>query len=201
MVQPTQLTRSLSVSESVKESRQKLQSQFNTMAIDLHGSDMRDESLQSTHLWFVCGFKATLHVLIFAVIGHINTINIPQIFQEFMDLLVWLSVRTYIVSRGPLIFLDKSRRSKGLYLQGSEGPWLNLMMVAHGWNCACHLIIFRGLFKHMIYLSWGTRKNLIGLNRHQLACPSHGPKLWAISGMAHKGWDKFFKEKSALIIG
>ena len=89
MVQPTQLTRSLSVSESVKESRQKLQSQFNTMAIDLHGSDMRDESLQSTHLWFVCGFKATLHVLIFAVIiSHINTINIPLTFQEFVDLLV-----------------------------------------------------------------------------------------------------------------
>ena len=98
MVQPTQLTRSLSVLESVKESRQKLQLQFNTMAIDLQGSDMRDESLQSTHLCFVCGFKATLHVLIFAVIGQIN---IPQIFQEFIDLLVRLCVRTYIASRGP----------------------------------------------------------------------------------------------------
>lgn len=88
MVQPTQLTRSLSVLESVKESTQKLQSQFNMMAIDLQCSDMRDESLQSTHLCFVCGFKATSHVLILAVIGHINTINIPQTFQEFMDLLV-----------------------------------------------------------------------------------------------------------------
>lgn len=146
VVQPTQLTRSLSVLESVKESRKKLQSQFNMMAVDLQGSDVRDERLQSTHLWFVCGFKATLHVLIFAVIGLINTINIPQIFQEFMNLLVRLCVRTYIVSRGPSVFLDKSGRSKGLCLQGSEGPWLKLMMVAHGYNCACHLIIiFRGL--------------------------------------------------------
>ena len=31
----------------------------------------------------VCGFVASLHVLIFAVIGH-NTIDIPEIFQVFM---------------------------------------------------------------------------------------------------------------------
>ena len=72
-------------------------------------------------LWFVCGLDATLPVLIFAVIGHINTINIPEIFQEFMVLLVKLCVRTYTASRGPSVFLDKSGRSKGLHLQGSEG--------------------------------------------------------------------------------
>lgn len=33
----------------------------------------------------VCGFVASSHVLIFAVIGH-NTINIPEIFQVFMVL-------------------------------------------------------------------------------------------------------------------
>ena len=30
----------------------------------------------------VCGFVASLHVLMFAVIGH-NTMNIPEIFQVF----------------------------------------------------------------------------------------------------------------------
>ena len=32
--------------------------------------------------WLVCGFVASLHVLIFAVVGH-NTINIPEIFHGF----------------------------------------------------------------------------------------------------------------------
>ena len=151
---------------------------------------LREESLQPKRLWFVCGLEATLRVPIFAVIGHINTINIPEIFQEFIVLLVQLRVRTYTVSRGPSVFLNKSGRSKTLCLQGSEGAWLKLMMVVHGYNnCACHLIIFRGLFKHVIYLSWGTRKNLIDLDRCQLACLSQVPKWWAVSDMVHKGWD------------
>ena len=33
--------------------------------------------------WLVCGFVASSHVLIFAVVGH-NTINILEIFQVFM---------------------------------------------------------------------------------------------------------------------
>ena len=32
--------------------------------------------------WLVCGFVAFSHLLIFAVIGR-NTINIPELFQEF----------------------------------------------------------------------------------------------------------------------
>lgn len=93
------------------------------MAIDLQGSDMKDESLQSKCLWFVCGFEATYHACPdFCSNKIISRINIPQIFQEFMVLLVRLCVRTYIASRGPSVFLDKSRRSKGLCLQGSEGP-------------------------------------------------------------------------------
>ena len=31
--------------------------------------------------WLVCGFVASLHVLIFAVVGH-NTINIPEILTD-----------------------------------------------------------------------------------------------------------------------
>ena len=126
------------------------------MAIDLQFSDMRDESLQSKHLWFVWGFEATVCVLIIAVIGHLCSIHIPDIFQEFMD----------FFGLGPSVFLDKSGRSKGLCLRSSKGPWLNFMMVAHGYNYPCYLIIFRGLFKHLFYLSWGT---ILGARKHRFS--------------------------------
>ena len=88
VVQPTQLTRSLSVLELVKELRKKIYRQLSMMAIDLQVSDMRDESLQSKHLRFICGFEATLCVLIFAEIGHfsaihINSWNISRIYGFF----------------------------------------------------------------------------------------------------------------------
>ena len=39
--------------------------------------------------FLVCGFVASSHILIFAVIGH-STINIPEIFQVFMVFAVTL---------------------------------------------------------------------------------------------------------------
>ena len=48
---------------------------------------MKKLNPKQQHL-LVCGFVASSHVLIFAVIGR-TTINIPEIFQVFMVLFVW----------------------------------------------------------------------------------------------------------------